>query len=170
MAGLQAKLDALEHELEEGDITRKGYEKRRTLLLEQFGGSEQRQQEPVAYPPDNAYPSLDPLHIEAPRQLSVANPSSSSFLAPSESYNESNGSRTHTLARSDYAWRPPDSETSMTMGRGQPEGRQRQDSMAFDSRMSTMLDAQQQQYFSDFGDATQESELTYCACDPTRRI
>lgn len=35
---LQAKLQELDHELEEGDITRKGYEKRRTLLLSEFLG------------------------------------------------------------------------------------------------------------------------------------
>lgn len=33
---LQAKLRALDHELEEGDITEKGYQKRRTLILSQF--------------------------------------------------------------------------------------------------------------------------------------
>lgn len=33
---LRAKLDELEHELEEGDITQKGYQKRRTILLSQF--------------------------------------------------------------------------------------------------------------------------------------
>lgn len=33
---LQEKLRALEHELEEGDITQKGYQKRRTLILSQF--------------------------------------------------------------------------------------------------------------------------------------
>ncbi|KAF3165061.1 hypothetical protein TWF225_004729 [Orbilia oligospora] len=35
---LQQKLSELDHELEEGEITRKGYEKRRTLLLSQFQG------------------------------------------------------------------------------------------------------------------------------------
>ncbi|KAK6497521.1 hypothetical protein TWF481_011927 [Arthrobotrys musiformis] len=35
---LQQKLSELDHELEEGEITRKGYEKRRTLLLTQFQG------------------------------------------------------------------------------------------------------------------------------------
>ncbi|KAI8932747.1 hypothetical protein NX059_010237 [Plenodomus lindquistii] len=35
---LQAKLQELDHELEEGDITRKGYEKRRTVLLSQYLG------------------------------------------------------------------------------------------------------------------------------------
>jgi len=37
-AELQAKLQELDHELEEGDITRKGYEKRRTVLLSQYLG------------------------------------------------------------------------------------------------------------------------------------
>ncbi|KAJ4991892.1 hypothetical protein SVAN01_02742 [Stagonosporopsis vannaccii] len=37
---LQARLQALAHELEEGDITQKGYEKRRTVLLSQFLGPE----------------------------------------------------------------------------------------------------------------------------------
>ncbi|KAF2124691.1 acetyl-CoA synthetase-like protein [Dothidotthia symphoricarpi CBS 119687] len=37
---LQTRLQALDHELEEGDITHKGYEKRRTLLLSQFLGPE----------------------------------------------------------------------------------------------------------------------------------
>jgi len=36
---LQERLAELEHELEEGDITEKGYQKRRTLLLSQFLGS-----------------------------------------------------------------------------------------------------------------------------------
>ncbi|KAF2997948.1 hypothetical protein E8E13_005785 [Curvularia kusanoi] len=35
---LQAKLQELDHELEEGDITQKGYEKRRTVLLSQYLG------------------------------------------------------------------------------------------------------------------------------------
>lgn len=41
---LRAKLEELEHELEEGDITRKGYEKRRTLLLSQYVGPAQEGQ------------------------------------------------------------------------------------------------------------------------------
>ncbi|KAF4631801.1 hypothetical protein G7Y89_g6327 [Cudoniella acicularis] len=36
---LQEKLQELEHELEEGDITEKGYQKRKTILLSQFLGS-----------------------------------------------------------------------------------------------------------------------------------
>lgn len=41
---LQAKLRELDHELEEGDITRKGYEKRRTVLLSQYLGPQQAEQ------------------------------------------------------------------------------------------------------------------------------
>ncbi|KID97416.1 acyl CoA ligase-like protein, CPS1, partial [Metarhizium majus ARSEF 297] len=37
---LQAKLDDLQRELEEGDITEKGYQKKRTLLLSQYGHGE----------------------------------------------------------------------------------------------------------------------------------
>ncbi|GJN77180.1 hypothetical protein PLIIFM63780_000669 [Purpureocillium lilacinum] len=37
---LQAKLDELERELEEGDITEKGYQKRRTILLSQYLGQQ----------------------------------------------------------------------------------------------------------------------------------
>ena len=38
---LQAQLRALDAELEDGDITRKGYEKRRTLILSQFYPAQQ---------------------------------------------------------------------------------------------------------------------------------
>ncbi|KAK3678804.1 hypothetical protein LTR78_001257 [Recurvomyces mirabilis] len=38
---LQAKLQQLDHELEEGDITRKGYEKRRTMIMSQFMSPQQ---------------------------------------------------------------------------------------------------------------------------------
>ncbi|KAJ4288517.1 hypothetical protein N0V90_011754 [Kalmusia sp. IMI 367209] len=41
---LQAKLRELDHELEEGDITQKGYEKRRTILLSQYLGPAQTEQ------------------------------------------------------------------------------------------------------------------------------
>ena len=41
---LQAQLVALDHELEDGDITRKGYEKRRTMILSQYLGPEGSQQ------------------------------------------------------------------------------------------------------------------------------
>lgn len=41
---LQARLVELDHELEDGDITRKGYEKRRTMILSQFLSPQQVEQ------------------------------------------------------------------------------------------------------------------------------
>ncbi|KAG9243465.1 hypothetical protein BJ878DRAFT_510521 [Calycina marina] len=69
---LQEKLQELEHELEEGDITQKGYQKRRTLLFSQFMGT-----------PIN--PEVKGLRIHFPEN--TARPS-----------NESDGSRTGSLA------------------------------------------------------------------------
>ncbi|KAF2092703.1 acetyl-CoA synthetase-like protein [Rhizodiscina lignyota] len=43
---LQARLQELDQELEEGDITRKGYEKRRSFLLSQYLGPNQSEQAP----------------------------------------------------------------------------------------------------------------------------
>jgi hypothetical protein len=40
-SALHAQLEALDHELEEGDITRKGYEKRRTMILSQYLGPQE---------------------------------------------------------------------------------------------------------------------------------
>ena len=45
---LQAQLRQLDHELEEGDITQKGYEKRRTMILSQYLSPEQLQAAGVA--------------------------------------------------------------------------------------------------------------------------
>ncbi|CAL3965084.1 unnamed protein product [Diplocarpon coronariae] len=60
---LQAQLDQLEHELEEGDITEKGYQKRRTLLLSQYLGGSAVATElkglRVHSPDDSAHPSND---------------------------------------------------------------------------------------------------------------
>ena len=53
---LQAKLRALDHELEEGDITEKGYHKRRTLILSQFLNSthvEQAEPGLILHSPDD---------------------------------------------------------------------------------------------------------------------
>jgi hypothetical protein len=38
---LHAQLEALDLELEDGDITRKGYEKRRTMILSQYLGPQE---------------------------------------------------------------------------------------------------------------------------------
>lgn len=88
---LRSKLQELDHELAEGDITRKGYEKRRTVLLSEYMGNglEDRGNSPKGSsrsPPastrlrhtsvgsklsftdgnDRTYSSLDPLHFNAP--------------------------------------------------------------------------------------------------------
>ena len=177
---LRSRLAQLDHELDEGDITRKGYEKRRTLLFQEFMGSSVSDQQtpfshsifptngqehhlssdlPITQPPtDRTYSTLDPLHFEAQPQrfqdpqTSTANSShiqlslSEGFLGAPEGLNDSNGSRTQTLARSDFAFNPPEEATSPQPAR---PGSKRQESINFDSRMSTMLDSQQG-YFSDF--------------------
>lgn len=54
---LQEKLQELEHELEEGDITQKGYQKRRTLLLSQFQGTPELKGLRIHSPDNTAHPS-----------------------------------------------------------------------------------------------------------------
>ncbi|KAF2843591.1 acetyl-CoA synthetase-like protein [Patellaria atrata CBS 101060] len=81
---LQAKLQELDHELEEGDITRKGYEKRRTLLLSQFLGSQEQVQGLRIHSPENTTYSNN-----GSRTASLAgfsNRPSSSQYAPSDDY------------------------------------------------------------------------------------
>ncbi|TGO46398.1 hypothetical protein BOTNAR_0590g00020 [Botryotinia narcissicola] len=60
---LQAKLQELEHELEEGDITEKGYQKRRKFLLSQYMGSSTISAElkglRIHAPNDSIHPSND---------------------------------------------------------------------------------------------------------------
>jgi hypothetical protein len=87
---LIAQLSALDAELEEGDITQKGYQKRRTLLLSQYGlGSDSesgsaRSSIPSAGasgppgPPGSSQPLVSPL---APSQASapLASPSYPQF-------------------------------------------------------------------------------------------
>lgn len=60
---LQEKLRALDHELEEGDITEKGYQKRRTLILSQFltptHGEQVQRGMRLHTPDDTSHPSRD---------------------------------------------------------------------------------------------------------------
>ncbi|KAL1302693.1 hypothetical protein AAFC00_003055 [Neodothiora populina] len=56
---LQAKLRELEHELEEGDITQKGYEKRRTLILSQLYGDASPAGLRIHAPDDTSHPSSE---------------------------------------------------------------------------------------------------------------
>ncbi|KAF1914553.1 hypothetical protein BDU57DRAFT_297488 [Ampelomyces quisqualis] len=60
---LQARLRELDHELAEGDITTKGYEKRRTALLSQYLGPEHAQPPP---PPVIELPPQDLPHASPP--------------------------------------------------------------------------------------------------------
>ncbi|KAG5927798.1 hypothetical protein E4U42_001767 [Claviceps africana] len=66
---LQAKLDDLQRELQEGDITEKGYQKRRALLLAQYGYGE-----PSA--PPQAPPPPPPPHPQQRSGLRIHDPDS----------------------------------------------------------------------------------------------
>ena len=173
-AELTYQLDRLEQELEDGDITKKGYEKRRSLLYAQYLGPSRPLSEsspngrsvsasrPQPSPGsslgygdgnDRSFSNLDPLHFNAPssqagryqgKQLGITNPDSSSLLAgSSDGANHHDASRTHTLARSDYAFNPADqgyTPAEPVPGPTAPD---------VDSRMSTMLESNQE-FFEDF--------------------
>ncbi|KAI9721579.1 MAG: hypothetical protein M1828_005069 [Chrysothrix sp. TS-e1954] len=170
-AEMQARLEELDKELDEGDITRKGYEKRRTLILSEFfapattrsedSRRSQSSQRPVSHAPsasdDANQASLHALHFDVPPsqvarfqekqgQLRAPTPQ---FGAVSDGTSSSTGSRAQTMSRSDFAFNPGDTPSQETP---RPTEHQRQSSAYWqqpsDSRMSTMLDSQQ--YFSDF--------------------
>ncbi|CAM1505230.1 Fc.00g108670.m01.CDS01 [Cosmosporella sp. VM-42] len=95
---LQERLDELERELEEGDITQKGYQKRRTQLFSQFYG-----QAPVApqapeprsglriHSPDSSdHPSSDGHRVAAFQALG-GNARSERPSSPSQSYRPNSG-------------------------------------------------------------------------------
>ncbi|GME25786.1 hypothetical protein GTA08_BOTSDO07258 [Neofusicoccum parvum] len=75
---LQVHLAELDRELEEGDITQKGYEKRRTILLSQyFGKGPADSNAPRTFSMQSGAPSLDPsrafsMHNDSPRTSSFA--------------------------------------------------------------------------------------------------
>ncbi|EOD44962.1 putative acyl- ligase protein [Neofusicoccum parvum UCRNP2] len=75
---LQVHLAELDRELEEGDITQKGYEKRRTILLSQyFGKGPADSNAPRTFSIQSGAPSLDPsrafsMHNDSPRTSSFA--------------------------------------------------------------------------------------------------
>ncbi|UKZ63712.1 uncharacterized protein TrAtP1_004938 [Trichoderma atroviride] len=62
---LRARLQELDRELEEGDITEKGYQKRRTLLLSQFA---HHPTTPAPAPPQ----SRSGLSIHSPRNFDTS--------------------------------------------------------------------------------------------------
>ncbi|KAF2641783.1 acetyl-CoA synthetase-like protein [Massarina eburnea CBS 473.64] len=92
-AELQARLSELTHELEEGDITQKGFEKRRTLLLSQYLGPAQQD--------------------ELQSQLRLANPTSPASPASSppeerpHSHNNNGGQSSQSSQSSQYMAYPP---------------------------------------------------------------
>ncbi|QSZ30505.1 hypothetical protein DSL72_000059 [Monilinia vaccinii-corymbosi] len=91
---LQARLQELEHELEEGDITEKGYQKRRTFLLSQFLDPSPMAAElrglRIHAPDDSIHPSNDGSHSAS---LAALNSDSRSAgggeFYPSQSYGAS---------------------------------------------------------------------------------
>lgn len=92
---LRAKLEDLDNELADGDITRKGWEKRRTLLLEQYldRGPDQRNLSPPArsssipsYTQQRTPPAADPLGPLSPGYSFVNNtPLSLNIVHPDHS-------------------------------------------------------------------------------------
>ncbi|KAJ5054579.1 uncharacterized protein L3040_000849 [Drepanopeziza brunnea f. sp. 'multigermtubi'] len=84
---LQTQLNQLEHELEEGDITEKGYQKRRTLLLSQYlGGSAVATDIKglrIHSPDDSAHPSNDGSRKASLAALSANSNQSSQSLTTS---------------------------------------------------------------------------------------
>ncbi|PBP28972.1 acyl-CoA ligase [Diplocarpon rosae] len=100
---LQAQLDQLEHELEEGDITEKGYQKRRTVLLSQYLGDKAVATElkglRVHSPEDSAHPSNDGSRNAS---LAALNASSNSS---GESYNPRPVMQPQSPARSNSSGR-----------------------------------------------------------------
>ncbi|AEO58159.1 hypothetical protein MYCTH_2305331 [Thermothelomyces thermophilus ATCC 42464] len=169
---LQEKLEELDRELEEGDITQKGYQKRRTQLLSQYGlGNvpELKTGSPRVHSPDDHHESsqdhraasLAALNAgpepPSPQYLNVES-HPASLLAPGGPMAEQrpNMRQHHSLFLSSAPVAEP-STRSDTMVSGDyafnPEqhnlgyGDQPQQN-PYDSRTGTMLDSQA--YFSDF--------------------
>ncbi|KAH0368431.1 AMP-binding protein, partial [Aureobasidium melanogenum] len=137
---LQAKLRELDHELEEGDITKKGYEKRRTLLLSQFYGNGE----------------LDALSSpDRSRTASLANISAGPYAADDSFSNAPTAvertasavqghSTPASMYGSDYAFNPEPQYNHLVARQSH-----QQPSPDVQSRLSTMLDSQQG-FFDDF--------------------
>lgn len=160
---LQARLDELDRELEDGDITQKGYDKRRTLLLSEYlnpglpqhlgrsvghsrnassighaslnGSGMPPEFDAMPFAPIPAHPSV----VGHASRLSVGYESLRPSPSDGSSYNDS---RAATMSKADFAFNPAENvmdETLAPTDQGSSQG---------NSRLSTMLDPQQ--YFSDF--------------------
>ncbi|KAL1963640.1 hypothetical protein VTN77DRAFT_7961 [Rasamsonia byssochlamydoides] len=154
---LQAALRELDRELEEGDITEKGYQKRRTLLLSQFLGPNHNaaqapagnaQRQPGQQDSSGGYESIpsgverrEPPTVRIPEHVASTASYDSLFLPKTSAIGPSHeDSRTATLVSQNYAFNPHNQYDDQATPVYDPSGGQ--------TRQSTLLDSQG--YFSDF--------------------
>ncbi|KAK4691248.1 hypothetical protein P7C71_g5709, partial [Lecanoromycetidae sp. Uapishka_2] len=178
---LQEKLRELDFELEEGEITQKGYQKRRTLILSQYLAppGESARGLRVHSPDDTAHPSNNgsraasfaaltqrstsprPEMMQG-RQLGIRNPSPNPSSFGQDSYNNSGrpsqDGRDSTMMESQYAFNPGNDGQYSEQQDGQyTNGGQ--------TRQSTMLDQAQ---FSDFAGEQHEAQRDSYGGGPQR--
>ena len=173
---LQQQLNELDFELEEGEITQKGYQKRRTALLSQYlPPGESIKGLRLHNPDDTAHPSNDgsraasmaaltqrstspmpPSTAQMPQgpRLGIANPdSAASSIGPGYYNSGHEPGREPTMTESQFAFNPGERDGhSHNAQQGDPSGGDDQ------TRQSTMLD---QAMFQDFAghqnDASRDS-------------
>ncbi len=178
---LQEKLRELDFELEEGEITQKGYQKRRTIILSQYLAppDESARGLRVHSPEDTAHPSNNgsraasfaaltqrsasprPEVVQG-RQLGIRNPSPNPSSFGQDSYNNSGrpsqDGRDSTTMDGQYAFNPgTDSQYSEQNDGQYANGGQ--------TRQSTMLDQAQ---FSDFAGDQHEAQRDSYGGGPQR--
>ena len=182
---LQQKLRQLDTEFEEGEITQKGYQKRRTLILSQYLAppGESARGLRVHSPDDTAHPSNDGSRAasfaaltqrsasprpdmlgqnpgEGRRQLGIRNPSPEPTAFEQETYSgrPSQDGRLSTAGNSQYAFNPGQdgSHSDKQIGEN-PNGGQ--------TRHSTLVD---QAYFSDFAGDQHEAQRDSYGGGPQR--
>lgn len=194
-AELQRKLMQLDQELEEGDITRKGYEKRRTMLLSEYLGpsnglappsvenhhsSHQRNFSTASYASTDASSIQPSPHIP---QLSIHEPPA---MHPGRLHARNmslvNAPDRRSISGQSSLYVPPPSDGSSSMTDSRAPTLQRSD-YAFNpsehpdqetgaaipeenSRMSTMVDSQA--YFEDFTGSQVQEQLRESYGGPSR--
>jgi len=173
---LQAKLQELEKELEEGDITQKGYQKRRSQLLAQYGATDDFEHPQPSPPPPRQNPKPGGLRIHRPEDYSHL---SNEVQRPSPHSADSGGSAVEALPATLLAPGGPMAEhrpsmrqhDSLFLAPAPNEASTRSGTMVsgdyafnpehgpyadvaqgnpYDSRTGTLLDSQA--YFSDFAE------------------
>ena len=182
---LQQKLRQLDTEFEEGEITQKGYQKRRTLILSQYLAppGESARGLRVHSPDDTAHPSNDGSRAasfaaltqrsasprpdmlgqnpgEGRRQLGIRNPSPEPTAFEQETYSgrPSQDGRLSTAGNSQYAFNPGQDGSHSDKHIGDnPNGGQ--------TRQSTLVD---QAYFSDFAGDQHEAQRDSYGGGPQR--